>query len=212
MNFHNLPRKIQRNFIDYGLLVTLKKGVLYPISVLFETRVYRMYSIDLEEVGEIQCKDNGFTFKFIENTDIDIIRQIELMEEWLLGKVQDKLERHSICLVAMDNEKVAGFNLISFGEIYIPLLKLKRVLAGDEAWSEQISVQKAYRRRSLASRLRFRIFRELKTKGIKKLLGGTLKNNTASLKLARRTGFREVVDIRFFKLFGFKKWKYTKLI
>ena len=211
MQFHNLARKIQRNFVDYGLSVTLKKGVLYPFSALFESRVYRIYSINLEALDDFECKNNNFSYKFIGIKHIEIIRQIELMEEWLKGQVQERLEGKGICLVALDKERVAGFNLVSFGEIFIPLLTLTKVLPDNEAWSDQITVHHNYRRRGLASNLRFRIFRELKAKGITKLYGGALKSNIASLKLARRTGFREVSDIHYLKIFGFKKWKTIEL-
>ena len=41
--------------------------------------------------------------------------------------------------------------------------------------------------------------------------GGTLRDNLASLGLARQLGFKEVEDIHFLKLFGFKKWKYDEV-
>ena len=125
--------------------------------------------------------------------------------------MKKKLKGQTICLAALDNGKVAGFNLVSFGEIYIPLVKLTRKISDDAAWSEQITVSKDYRRMGLGSELRYRIFSELKRRDIRKFCGGTLRDNLASLGLARQLGFREVEDIHFLKLFGFKKWKYDEV-
>jgi hypothetical protein len=137
--------------------------------------------------------------------------QIEKMEEWLHGKLIKKLEKNSICLVALDKEKVIGFNLISFGEVYIPLLKLRKALKGDEAWSEQISIHKDYRKIHLASDLRYCVFEELKKRKTKTFYGSALVSNESSLNLAHKLGFANLMDIHFTRCLIFKSWKYIKL-
>ena len=59
------------------------------------------------------------------------------------------LKYGGLCVVALDGEKVAGFNLVSFNEVYIPLLELKKKFRKDQAWSEQITVSKDYRKQGL---------------------------------------------------------------
>jgi RimJ/RimL family protein N-acetyltransferase len=111
----------------------------------------------------------------------------------------------------LDKEKVIGFNLISFGEVYIPLLKLRRALKDDEAWSEQIYIHKDFRRMHLASDLRYCVFEELKKRKIKTLYGSAWVSNEASLNLARKLGFANLMDIHFTRYLIFKTWKYIKL-
>lgn len=192
-----LLRKIQRNVEDYGFLNTVKKGMLYLLTPIYEDKVYTIYGIDLENLQPKRFDNNRFTFKKLEKDNIEIIKQIEKMEEWLRGKLEFKLKKGALCLVALQKEKVAAFNLISFSEVLIPLIRLKKSFAEDEAWSEQITVHKDYRQKGLGTELRYRVFSELKTRGIKRLYGGSLKNNQANLKLTRKVGFQELVDINY---------------
>ena len=90
LNFENLRRKISRNFSDYGLFVTMRKGILYSANFLFEIAKYRIYTIDLNRMEKMQLKSTDFSYKFIESSDLEIIQQIEYMEEWLQGKIQKK--------------------------------------------------------------------------------------------------------------------------
>ncbi|MGV7223010.1 MAG: N-acetyltransferase family protein [Nitrospinales bacterium] len=199
-------QKIQRNLRDYGLRETSKKVAVTMLSPLYHHRVYRIYCIDLNSINGIESRPFELQFKINEPTDDNTIRQIEGMEEWLQGLVAKKLENHSICLAALEKGKVAGFNIVSFGRVYIPLLRISKNLGEHEAWSEQITVDRPYRRIGLGYELRRRIFKELKRRNILNFCGGTLRSNQLSLGLARRLGFREIEDIHFIKLLGIKKW------
>jgi GNAT superfamily N-acetyltransferase len=211
MNLSILLRKIQRNREDFGSWCTLKKGIFYFLKPIHEKRVYRIYGISLDRVKPIPYAENGLILKTINASDTQLISQIEKMEEWLSGEILLKLKKGGVCFVALDGDKVAGFNLINFGEVFIPLIKMKKIFKKDEAWSEQITVNKDYRGRGLATQLRFRVFIELKKKGIKRFYGGTLIDNEPNLKLTRKVGFQQLVDVHFSKLFLFKKWKYEAI-
>ncbi len=203
-------RKTLRNINDYGFLYTLKRGIFYLLTPIYEKKVYKVYRIELKSFQQETSGNSRFSFKLIEHNDTELIKQIESMEEWLSGKLVSKLKDKSLCMAALDKEKVAAFNLIDFGEIYIPLIKQKKILEKEEAWSEQITVHRKYRKMGLATELRYRVMAELKERGIIRLYGGTLKHNQAMLKLSRKLGFREIVDIHYRKLFFIKKWDYRE--
>jgi L-amino acid N-acyltransferase YncA len=206
-----LIRKLRRNINDYGLVVAFKKGFYYSIKYIYETRVYRIYTINLQNyAGEI-LKDTEFTFRLINDTDSEEIHQIEAMEEWLTGKVVERLKRGSLCLVAMDKDRVAGFNLVVLGKVFIPLVGMTRRLNKHTAWSEQITVNKNYRGKGLGEQLRYRTFMYLKNHDIWRLTGGTLSDNKANLALTRKVGFREYVDIHYSRIFGVKSRKYVRI-
>ena len=211
MIFSILLRKIQRNKEDLGISLALKKGGLYLLKPIYENRIYRIYGIDLERFNPLPYADNGLISKIINASDTQLISQIEKMEEWLSGKIMPKLTQGGLCIVALDGDKVSGFNLISFGVLFIPLIKMKKFFNKNEAWSEQITVSKDYRGRGLATDLRYMVFKELKNKGIERFYGGTLIDNQANLKLTRKVGLQELVDIHYFKLFLFEKWKYQPI-
>ena len=81
-----------------------------------------------------------------------------------------------------------SFNLINFEQAILILVKLKKELREGSAWSSHIAVKKEFRRTGLGSQVRYRIFEELRRRGIRRLYGGTLRSNTASLKLTRSWG------------------------
>lgn len=214
LGFQALFRKIERNIQDNGILYTLKTGILYLFRSFYESKIYRIYRIDLTQFTPKPLENNEFKFNLLEsnNLNINIIHQIEKIEEWLKNQVESKLRSGSICLVALDNGKVIGFNLIAFKDVFIPLINLKKVLKPHSAWSEQITVHKDYRGKGLATQLRYRIFAELQKRGIKKFYGGTLITNIPSLKLTQKVEFEEFADVHYFKLFIYKKWNYKRIM
>ncbi len=204
-------RKLLRNLNDYGFSITLGKIIFYLIQPVYENRTYRIYRFELERLRDIPSKESLFVFKMIDKSDAGIIMQVEDMEEWLKGKVASMLENRGLCLVALDGERVAGFNLVSLGEGCIPLIGLRRTLRENEAWSDQITVNKNYRGKGLGSALRYGIFKELKKRGIRKVYGGTQISNLASLNLARKAGFREIADIQYIKILNKRSLRYKRV-
>jgi len=142
MDIHRLINKFRRNFRDYGLSITLRKAMGQIFGFLYDSKEYRIYMVDLRKSNPERREGGEFLYRLITPDDLDYIRQIESMEEWLEGEVVNKLSKGGICLVAMTNGKMAGFNIASFGEVEMPLVKVKRAFRKGEAWSEQITVGK----------------------------------------------------------------------
>jgi GNAT superfamily N-acetyltransferase len=206
-----LYHKLKRNFDDYGLSFTIHKILGNIFKPIFYHQVYRVYGIVLEDARS-ECDANiNFDFVLLNKNDHGFIHQIEHMEEWLHGKLIDKLTAGGLCIAAIDNDRVAAFNLVAFGNVYVPLVEMNKQLKPDEAWSEQITVHKDYRKRGLASEIRNQVFNVLQQRGIKRFYGAALVNNTGSLKLAARVGFTELKDIHFYKVLGHRIWKYKGL-
>jgi GNAT superfamily N-acetyltransferase len=199
-------KKVMRNVQDYGLLITFKKTLTYLLMPIYENRLYRVYGINLDNFKPKQIENKRFVFKILEKRDKILIKQIEEMEEWLQDKLDSKLDERALCLVVTDRDKVAGFNLVSFRKTYLPLLKMNKTLKNDEAWSDQITIKREYRRNGLGIQLRYRIFNELKKRGIKRFWGASLALNKSNLELAGKAGFEVLMDIRYVKILGFKNW------
>jgi GNAT superfamily N-acetyltransferase len=205
--------KLKRNLNDYSFSTTVMKGLYFLLSPLYETRTYRVYCIDLSQADKVPPRkaDPHFVFKTIVPENGRAIAQIESMAEWMRGQLKRKLEAGHLCMVVFDGEKVVGFNIVCLELAHLPLVKMTTRLAEDEAWSEQITVEKSYRRKGLASELRYYVFEELRNRGIKKFCGAALVSNEASLKLARSVGFSVTEDIRYTKLFGYKQWRHLEV-
>ena len=209
--FDLVARKVRRNLRDYGVWQTAKKAFAAVGSLVFERRTYRLYRIDLEHAPNAIREVDGIHFRLVDARDQAAIEQIEDFSEWLEGSLQQRISRGDLCLCAFDGDRLAGFNLISFGEIYMPLVHLRKEFPSDCAWSEQIAVVSDYRKGGLGGQLRYRIFQELRARGYRKLYGGALSDNVASLALARRVGFQEFVDITYTRALRAERWVYKRV-
>jgi GNAT superfamily N-acetyltransferase len=207
-SFGGLAHKVWRNLEDYSWRITIQKILAYLVRSVYFRRVYRIYRINLEGTKRPEnLNKHNITFEILTAQNVDMIAQIENIAEWLRGRLAKALADGQLCLVALDGGRVAGFNLINFDHATLILVNLQKKLRKDFAWSEHIAVKKEFRKTGLGSQLRFRIFQELKRRGIRRLYGGTLRSNIASLSLARSVGFKEIADIHYRKFFSLERWQ-----
>jgi GNAT superfamily N-acetyltransferase len=208
----SLARKVRRNLQDYGWHITATKALAYLFRSVYFRQVYRIYRINLDATKPPEDPNpHNISFKILATQNVEMIAQVETIAEWLRGRLTNAIAKGQVCLVALDGDEVAGFNLINFDQATLVLVNLKKKLRRGFAWSEHIAVKKEFRKTGLGSQLRLRIFQELKRRGIRRLYGGTLRSNTASLSLARSVGFKEIGDIHYRKFFSFEKWWYTRV-
>lgn len=203
-------RKLRRNILDFGVRGAFVKGVMYLLKPVYADRTYRIYRRELgvEEYPEVRT--GGIVLRVVGAGETGALGQIEGMEEWLEG-ILPGIMSHGLCIGAFDGSRVAGFNLIAFDDVFVRLINLKRRLRPHEAWSEQITVHKDYRKHGLGSALRYRAFAELRQRGIRKFYGGTLASNLPSVKTAEKVGFRFFVDVRYRKLLKWDRRTYRRV-
>ncbi len=133
------------------------------------------------------------------------------MEEWLRGELKNSLITNGICMAIIKKNKVAGFNWVTLGEGSIPLLKLRVITKQDEAWSEQITIHKDFRRKGLANQLRTKFYNELKNMGVKALYGHRQGWNIASKMSAQKYTYTELVKADYIKILNIHRFRYAKL-
>ena len=139
-------KKFARNFRDFGFFVCLKKTIFYLARPIYEKTNVVLFKTDIKNIVGKELYQSNLNFKWVESKDTYIIKQIEEMEEWLTGKLESYVGNNKLCLTALKNNEVIGYYLISFSDIYLPFLCLKVLLKDDEAYGEQITVHKKYRR------------------------------------------------------------------
>jgi len=154
---------------------------------------------------------DGFEFRLLNADDDLFIRQIESQERWPVGSLKQRIAKENLCLAALCGGLLAGFHLIAFGQVLIPLVNAQRTFRPGDAWSEQLSVAKDFPGKGVASYLRCRIFEELRRCGVKKLYGGTRRSNLTELKVARAAGFVEVADLEYVRILNFKTWHWHRV-
>jgi GNAT superfamily N-acetyltransferase len=204
--------KLQRNLDDYGWSVTLRKGFAYLFSPIYLHQIYRLYRITLDRTEPRGDFDrHGFTFRVLTSQDGHAVSQVENAVEWLRGELSERISAGELCLVALSGEEVVGVNLVNFSQMLMPLVMLEKGLRRGTAWSEHIAVRKEFRRMGLACRLRYRLFDELKRRGIRKLYGGRLLSNLAAAKLEKSVGFKAIVDIDYRRILRLQIRQYKRV-
>ncbi|HEX2959586.1 MAG TPA: GNAT family N-acetyltransferase [Chitinispirillaceae bacterium] len=146
-----------------------------------------------------------FIFRFIGPEEMLLISQIEAIEEWLEGKLSGKLRNGHKCMIALDGDTIAGFNLIGFDEFQIPLLRFSKHLHTGECFSEQITVHPDYRRYGIGTEIRQRVFSAMADAGYKRIYGGTQPCNHANKALSKKVGLREFAAIKNVNICGLRR-------
>ncbi len=199
MSLRVIFKKLQRNLNDYGLRAAFGKGFSYLFKRVYQKRTYRIYRRDLRGVHFPEPVLNGIVLRLVDYSDAQVIRQIENMEEWLHGFLPAIMSK-GICVGAFDGPRVVGFNIVALQEVFVSLLNFKKRLLPHEAWSEQITVLKEYRKQGLASALRYRVFAELQKRGVRQIYSGSLISNIPSQKAAEKVGFRFIADVHYLRV------------
>lgn len=172
---------------------------LFPF---YERTVARVYRADLERLASVMVPDPaGFEFRVLKASDRGLMRQVEREAKTFLGPRELVVEEVGFCLAAVCEDRVAGFNLVAFKGVRLPPVHASRRLRSTEAWSELIFVRNDIRRVGLGSCLRYRSFEELRRRGIRRLYGCALGSDGCALEFASRTGFEEVAEIEYLRLF-----------
>jgi GNAT superfamily N-acetyltransferase len=209
--FNVLARKVRRNFQDYGWWVTAKKSVSQLFKFFFYRRVYKIRAISLVEKPSSERVDvRDCDFRTLKPNDAWAIGQIEHWAEWLQDKLRDRLAAGDLCFVALRDTKVVGFNLVTFGSVFIPLLEMERTFQPGRAWLDHIAVLRDYRRKGVATALCYKVFDELRRRGIHKFYSGSLADNTAYARSAAKAGFVDVADIQLIRILSFRTWRYKR--
>lgn len=208
-----LLKKFKRNLNDYGFFIAVKKMIIYPLEKFYRNKDYLIYKKDLQKYVPNEKTNPSFEYKFYDGQNMNgqIVEQILAMEEWLVDKMKFILKHGGLCVVALDGEKVAGFNLVSFNEVFMPLLEMHKIFRKHQAWSEQITVSKDYRKQGLGSILRYKMFNELKNRGFRSLYGGTMWDNWSNIELSKKVGFEIFVKVSFKRIFNKKKYTYHRI-
>ena len=202
-----LNKRLSRNYNDYGLLITLKKAAFYIIRLLFINVNTIIYKIDIEINEKALPDSERFTFRLIDGKDLSYIKSIAEMAEWLEGTLApDLLTGKKICMGVFEKEKLIGFYLAAFKRIKIPTLSMAVVLDHDEAWGEDIIINKNYRRKGISTALKYGIYSELKNRGIKCVYGCVGMFNNVSLNSSSKFWLEEATYLKFLKVLSVNKY------
>jgi len=203
---------IKRNLYNFGILITLKKTFYFVIKPVYKKLTYKIYFIEVNNFKHPPVINSNYVYKFLDRDDIEFIKQIEDMEEWLQNKIIEKLNSNWICLTALDKNTVVGFLIANLNELSIPWINYKKKLRSNECYGEQITINMKYRRIGLAASLRLRVFEELKKRGITKFYVGVPAWNKIIRKSVNNFGFNYLVDISYVRFITCKGLQFSRTV
>jgi GNAT superfamily N-acetyltransferase len=210
--------KIQRNLADYGAAVLVTRITGGLIGILFKKQTYRIYRRDLQHDPGMDSAGlpDGMEWITLNGSESDLVAAMEEEAEWLSGTLSDRIRNGLLAVALVDksagsSRKLAAWNLVAFGTVYIPLLEMSRTFKAGSAWSEHITVNRDYRKQGLAKALRGRVMQILAREKVRWFYGGCLKSNRGSLALATSLSFRQLADVTLFKVPG-KRWYRTRRV
>jgi hypothetical protein len=200
----NLIKKTKRNINDFGMAYTSFKIIKALFEILYESKALIIYELNFTKGYEAK-KIDGVTIRPLRPDEYAYIAQIVEMEEWLENTIANRITQNGICIVAIKGGQLIGFNLIAYDWIELPLLKIKVDMRSDEAWSEQISVKKEYRKKGIANEMRKATYKILKQKRIVKLYGHRAGYNYASKMSASKFTKNEILYAQYNKILRHEK-------
>lgn len=212
MHLKTVKRRFFRNLHDYGFWICLKKFVSSVLRAFYKNVNVIIYRLDIESNVKEPINLSSFAFKLLSDRDHEEIAQVEEMAEWLEGKLKYNLVTKKLCMASFDNNKLIGFYLASFEEVFIPQLSLRVILRPDQVWAEEIMIHRKYRGKGLATELKYRIYLELQNRGINTLYACVSVYNKASLKSAEKFELTKAFHVKYLKFLSFKKLIFWEIL
>jgi GNAT superfamily N-acetyltransferase len=185
----------------------LVRRIRTALTRLFTVQIQKICRLDIDPNACNQPRwENGWVCRVLHPKNEEAIAQIEQMNSWRKGELWERIAAGNVCVAALCDGKVVGFNLVTFGEVCIEKIHLRRFFRPEEAWVEQMTVRPEVHHQGLGMSLHQVLPEVLRQRGVPRLYAGSSRSNQAAHRLARRAGFREVADIHYVHFFGLKTW------
>ena len=104
-----------------------------------------------------------------------------------------------------------GFYLASFGEGYIPLMRLRLIIGNAEVWADQLTIERRSRKLGLAADLKRSTYAEFKRRGIETIFAASRSCNKASLESAQKFGIQKAFRFNYIKVFACGRVIYRRI-
>jgi|SRR5665648_214667 len=191
---------------NYGIVTSTIRALGFilrkTIGFIWGTEIIYEYLLEIP-IKKIEPKIK-VTIRAATEDDLDKFKGIVNERKIKLFKKRFKKDR--ICFMALDQEKIAYFGWISFGDEYESIFQIIVKVNDKEAYWFDCHTIPEYRRNGLHSAITAKALIYLKDKGCKKVLTHVMKNNIYSRKSFRKVGFKEKRMVTLIKIFNFKHY------
>ena len=197
----NYFKKIKTDGIIVFLIKTLRLilrkllGIDWISEILFER--------SLEEPIQERNPRIKVTIREATEDDLDKFKGIVTETKFELFRKRFKKDG-SICLIALDRERIACFAWISFEDEFESNAQVKVKLGEKEAYCFDAYTMQEYRNSGLHTAIFTKRLMYSRDKGYKKVLTLVQNKNVYSIKTVKKVGFRGKKIVTLVKLFGLK--------
>jgi GNAT superfamily N-acetyltransferase len=175
-----------------------------PLFKYKKTFIYVKTDNHLDEyIPEITPK---FTELLINN--IDALENIMYQGKAQIHKNFLKGDR---CFVAYLNGEIIHYTWVSFKEGHIASIEKDIKLKESEAYIYNVRTLPDFRNKGIFLFVLGNVCKQLSKDGYKKLYTSILENNISSQKAFEKIGFKKSKEVRYFKIFGHKRYHYKEL-
>lgn len=185
-------------------------GLKYVKELVYE----RPFDTEIATVTtKVRVKVRTVSIEDIKNGLYEGIRLASGDESYEHDKALGRICNGNICLVAMVEDKVAGFAWLYFQKRkYEPAIEREETFRDDEALIYDTFVFSEFRRKGVGSKLNEEGLRYIKSKGYKKALVYIQADNIPSIKSFEAVGFYPTKIITCLRIFKFKRIKEHSII
>ena len=182
------------------------KSLFKRIGIIDESFMLLEYSINERSIDK---KITSYSYNDVGNLSLlDIDKFIDITSEKKELFRERFLSNSHSCYGILDNNKVVYFTWISWKFMNYPSIFKKRELLKDsEALLEDSFCHPKYRGKGYHSKMNFFRLKKIQEAGKTSVLVLVLKENIPALKVQRKSGFRIIKKISFFKI---GKWSKIK--
>jgi len=175
-------------------------------KILSET-VYRRAIVIEHRLGEsIRDVASAVPFDFGLLTKADLEEYLSLRPEADPSEIQARLDRGQLCFVTRHDGKLGTVNWVAPTTAWLNYLSLKIPLAPEEVYSYESFTASELRGQNVAPARSVLMLRYLEKLGCRRVIGVIIPDNTASLRYARKSGYRPIGTMGYIKL---GRWRYN---
>jgi GNAT superfamily N-acetyltransferase len=190
---------------DYYRKFGLWKTILnfFDRRGIFKRKVFIFLELELED--SISDQEPKSSVDLVRVGKEDLKNVDKYLYEWFEKEEALKsLEAGNVLLVVKDEEKMIFYQWLEFTKVDLPYLDLSFFIPDGTVYTAYMYTEPEYRRRGIASRAKPLMFNYLKENGFRRTLSIIASNNTESLRLNKKVGFKEYQTVIYWRLLFLK--------
>jgi GNAT superfamily N-acetyltransferase len=195
--------KTRDYYRKFGLWKTILR--FFESSGVFKRKVFIFLELELKD--SISDQEHNHSIDLVRVGKEDIKNVDKYLYEWFEKEEALKsLEAGNVLMVVKDKEKMIYYQWLEFTEVDLPYLDLSFFIPDGTVYTAYMYTEPGYRRKGIASKAKPLMFNYLKENGFQRAFSIIASNNTESLRLNKKVGFKEYQTVIYWRLLFLKHY------